>query len=79
MKQLVLHKKQVNCKENNNGKMTELQQLSFEIIANVGEAKSYAFAALDAAKNLIKLYTMKIWIKLKNDERCSQDTIRFAC
>lgn len=31
-------------------KMTKLQQLSFEIIANVGEAKSYAFAALDAAK-----------------------------
>ncbi len=31
-------------------KMTELQELSFQIIANAGEAKSYAFAALNAAK-----------------------------
>lgn len=30
--------------------MTKLQELSFEIIANVGEAKSYAFEALNAAK-----------------------------
>lgn len=31
--------------------MTKLQEYSFEIIANVGEAKSYAFEALNAAKS----------------------------
>ena len=41
--------------------MTKLQEYSFEIIANVGEAKSYAFEALNAAKTGdIKLYDENI-------------------